>query len=174
LPVPYRRCRSPARLSANAAAAVTAKSFTIDGEAMVLGPDGLSQFEELFRRGVARIDLIEQMARICAISRSWTGRQRWRDCWRNTKACVVLSDIEDGLTVFAHACQLGSRSSPLSESLAAWLRVGRQPAGFLAYTQLDMEFGHNSPSGVWRESRKTLNFFLILVGRSRVQSILLA
>jgi ATP-dependent DNA ligase len=30
---------------------INAKSFTIDGEAVVLGPDGLSQFEELSRRG---------------------------------------------------------------------------------------------------------------------------
>jgi bifunctional non-homologous end joining protein LigD len=37
-----------ARLSAIAAAAepIKAKSFTIDGEAVVLGPDGLSRFEE--------------------------------------------------------------------------------------------------------------------------------
>jgi ATP-dependent DNA ligase len=36
-----------ARLAAIAAAAELAKSFTIDGEAVVLGPDGLSRFEEL-------------------------------------------------------------------------------------------------------------------------------
>jgi hypothetical protein len=41
----------------------------------VLGPDGLSRFEELSRRQVTRtailhaFDLIEQMARICAILR---------------------------------------------------------------------------------------------------------
>jgi bifunctional non-homologous end joining protein LigD len=41
-----------ARLSAIAAAAeqIKARSFTIDGEAVVLGPDGLSRFEELSRR----------------------------------------------------------------------------------------------------------------------------
>jgi hypothetical protein len=40
-----------ARLSAIAATAelIKAKSFTIDGEAVVLGPDGLSRFEELVR-----------------------------------------------------------------------------------------------------------------------------
>jgi hypothetical protein len=56
-----------ARLAAIAAAAerMKAKSFTIDGEAVVLGPDGLSRFEELYRRGAARtailyaFDLIE-------------------------------------------------------------------------------------------------------------------
>ena len=39
------------RLAAIAAAArrIKAKSFTIDGEAVVLGPDGLSRFEELSR-----------------------------------------------------------------------------------------------------------------------------
>jgi len=56
-----------ARLSAIAAAAgrIKAESFTIDGEAVVLGPDGLSCFEELRRREAARtavlyaFDLIE-------------------------------------------------------------------------------------------------------------------
>jgi ATP dependent DNA ligase domain len=56
------------RLAAIAAAAemIKAKSFTIDGEAVVLGPDGLSQFEELSRREAARtailyaFDLIER------------------------------------------------------------------------------------------------------------------
>jgi hypothetical protein len=40
------------RLSAIATAAqrIKARSFTIDGEAVVLGPDGLSRFEELSRR----------------------------------------------------------------------------------------------------------------------------
>ena len=45
-----------ARLSAIAAAAerIKAESFTIDGEAVVLGPDGLSRFEELRRLEAAR------------------------------------------------------------------------------------------------------------------------
>src|SRR6266481_2588360 len=56
-----------ARLPAIAAGAerIRAKSFTIDGEAVVLGPDGLSRFDELCRRDAARtamlyaFDLIE-------------------------------------------------------------------------------------------------------------------
>src|SRR5467141_2447393 len=56
-----------ARLPAIAAAAerIKAKSFTIDGEAVVLGPDGLSRFDELRRREAAHsamlyaFDLIE-------------------------------------------------------------------------------------------------------------------
>jgi ATP-dependent DNA ligase len=44
-----------ARLStiADAAERIKAKSFTIDGEAVVVGPDGLSRFEELNRREAA-------------------------------------------------------------------------------------------------------------------------
>ena len=34
---------------ASAAGRIKAKSFTIDGEAVVAGPDGLSRFEELRR-----------------------------------------------------------------------------------------------------------------------------
>src|SRR5262244_106655 len=50
---------------ATAAADIKAKTFTIDGEAVVLGPDGLSRFEELLRRDASRtailyaFDLIE-------------------------------------------------------------------------------------------------------------------
>jgi ATP dependent DNA ligase domain len=50
----YSRNDWTARQTAIAAAAelIKAKSFTIDGEAVVLGPDGLLRFEELSRRGV--------------------------------------------------------------------------------------------------------------------------
>ena len=49
-----------------AAERIKAKSFTIDGEAVVLGPDGLSRFDELRRREAMRtailyaFDLIER------------------------------------------------------------------------------------------------------------------
>jgi bifunctional non-homologous end joining protein LigD len=39
---------------ANAAESIKAESFTIDGEAVVLGPDGLSRFDELSRREALR------------------------------------------------------------------------------------------------------------------------
>jgi ATP-dependent DNA ligase len=61
------------RLAAIAAAAeLKANSSTIDGEAVVLGPDGLSRFEELSRRDAARTAILYPstlssiMARICA------------------------------------------------------------------------------------------------------------
>jgi hypothetical protein len=79
-----------ARLAAIAAAAelIKAKSFTIDGEAVVLGPDGSSRFEELSRHEAARtrsnrnplIFRPDQMARTCAVGRFLSARLRWRDC----------------------------------------------------------------------------------------------
>jgi ATP-dependent DNA ligase len=59
------------RLSAIASAAelIKATSFTIDGEAVVLGPDGLSRFDELRRRAAVQtailygFDLIEHDGR---------------------------------------------------------------------------------------------------------------
>jgi ATP-dependent DNA ligase len=66
------RCDSTAVMPLTGLAAIAAtagrikaKSFTIDGEAVVVGPDGLSRFEELSRREAARtailyaFDLIE-------------------------------------------------------------------------------------------------------------------
>jgi bifunctional non-homologous end joining protein LigD len=104
-----------ARFSAIAAAAgqIKAKGFTIDGEAVVLGPDGLSQFDELRRREAAHtailyaFNLIEHdcedlrerpfLDRNAALAR----------VLRNTEASILLNEhiAEDGPTVFAHACR---------------------------------------------------------------------
>jgi bifunctional non-homologous end joining protein LigD len=50
-----------ARLSAIATAAqrIKARSFTIDGEAIVLGPDGLSRFEELRSKEAAHAAILK-------------------------------------------------------------------------------------------------------------------
>jgi bifunctional non-homologous end joining protein LigD len=132
-----------ARLSAIAAAAelIKAKSFTIDGEAVVLRPDGLSQFEELSRRQAARTailyafdehdgeDLRDRpfLERKAALAR----------LLRNTKAGILLNEhiAEDGATVFAHACQLGAEgivskridSTYQSGPCLVWIKV-RNPA----------------------------------------------
>jgi bifunctional non-homologous end joining protein LigD len=128
---------------ATAAESIKAKRFTIDGEAVVLGPDGLSQFEELSRREAARtailyaFDLIEHdgedlrnlpfLERKAALAR----------LLRRTKTGILLNEhiAEDGPAVFAHACQLGAegivskkidgtyRSGPC----CVWIKV-RNPA----------------------------------------------
>jgi bifunctional non-homologous end joining protein LigD len=107
-----------ARLASIAAAAeqIKAKTFTIDGEAVVLGPDGLSRFEELSGREATRtailyaFDLIEHdgedlrklpfLDRKAALARLLGG----------IKAGILLNEhvAEDGPTVFAHACRLGA------------------------------------------------------------------
>jgi bifunctional non-homologous end joining protein LigD len=106
------------RLASIAAAAeqIKAKSFTIDGEAVVLGPDGLSRFEELQRRTAAHaailyaFDLIEYdgedlrrrpfLDRKAALTRLLGG----------IKAGILLNEhiAEDGPTVYAYACRLGA------------------------------------------------------------------
>jgi bifunctional non-homologous end joining protein LigD len=107
-----------ARLQAIAAAAerINAKSFTIDGEAVVVGPDGLSRFEELRRRAAAHsailyaFDLIEldgeDLRNRAFLDRKATLARLLRD----TEAGILLNEhvAEDGPTVFAHACRLGA------------------------------------------------------------------
>jgi bifunctional non-homologous end joining protein LigD len=95
---------------------IKANSFTIDGEAVVLGPDGLSRFEELSHREGARtailyaFDLIEHdgedmrhlpfLVRKAALARLLC----------DTEAGILFNEhiAEDGPVAFAHACRLGA------------------------------------------------------------------
>ncbi len=101
---------------ATSAARIDAKSFTIDGEAVVPGPDGLSRFDDLRRRDAARtailyaFDLIEHdgddlrdrpfLDRKAALAR----------LLRDTNAGIVINEhvADDGPIVFAHACRRGA------------------------------------------------------------------
>jgi bifunctional non-homologous end joining protein LigD len=133
------------RLSAIAAAAerIKAKSFTIDGEAVVLGPDGLSRFEELSRREAARtailyaFDLIEHDGEDLRDRPFLERKAALARLLRNAEAGFLLNEhiAEDGLTVFAHACQLGAEgivskridSTYQSGPCRVWIKV-RNPA----------------------------------------------
>jgi bifunctional non-homologous end joining protein LigD len=141
-----------ARLAAIAIAAkrIEAKSFTIDGEAVVLGSDGLSRFDELRRREAAHsailyaFDLIEhdgedlrdrpfldRKAALAQLLRGGEGRGAASD----TRILFNEHVAGDGPTVFEHACRLGAegivskrvdgryRSGPCS----VWVKV-RNPA----------------------------------------------
>jgi bifunctional non-homologous end joining protein LigD len=106
------------RLPAIAAAAqlIKAKSFTIDGEAVVLGPDGLSRFDELRRREAAHsamlyaFDLIEHdgedLRDLPFLNRKAALARLLRDM--ETGILVNEHVAEDGRAVFAHACRLGA------------------------------------------------------------------
>jgi bifunctional non-homologous end joining protein LigD len=122
---------------ATAGGLIKATSFTIDGEAVVLGSDGLS------RRGAARttilyaFDLIEldgeDLRRRPFLDRKAALARLLRD----TEAGILLNEhvAEDGPAAFAHACRLGAegivskrvdgtyRSGPSR----AWIKV-RNPA----------------------------------------------
>ena len=101
---------------ATAAESIKAKSFTIDGEAVVVGPDGLSRFDELSRREAARtailyaFDLIEldgdDLRRRPFLDRKAALAQ----LLGGLKAGILLNEhiAEDGPTVFAYACRLGA------------------------------------------------------------------
>jgi bifunctional non-homologous end joining protein LigD len=128
---------------ATAAESIKAKSFTIDGEAVVLGPDGLSRFEELSRREAARtailyaFDLIEldgeDLRNVPFLDR----KAALARLLRHTKVSILLNEqiAEDGATVFAHACRLGAEgivskridSTYQSGPCRVWIKV-RDPA----------------------------------------------
>ncbi len=110
-------CDWTARLAAIAAAErIRASSFTIDGEAVVLGPDGLSRFEELSRRDAARtaifyaFDLIEHDGEDLRNLLFLECKAALARLLRNTKAGILLNEhiAESGATVFARACRLGA------------------------------------------------------------------
>jgi bifunctional non-homologous end joining protein LigD len=134
-----------ARLAGIAATAgqIEAKSFTVDGEAVVLGPDGLSRFEELSRRDAAdtailyAFDLIERDGEDMRDRPFLDRKAALTGLLHDTKAGFLLNEhvAEDGPTVFEHACRLGAegivskrldatyRSNPCS----VWIKV-RNPA----------------------------------------------
>jgi bifunctional non-homologous end joining protein LigD len=68
---------------AAAAAKLRARSFTMDGEAVVVGHDGVAVFDALHRRHKASdailyaFDLLEPTGRTCGPGRSATARPSW-------------------------------------------------------------------------------------------------
>jgi bifunctional non-homologous end joining protein LigD len=107
-----------ARLPAIAAAAqrIKAKSFTIDGEAVVLDPNGLSRFDELRRREAAHsamlyaFDLIEHDGEALRDLPFLDRKAALARLLRDTETGILLNEhvAEDGPTVFAHACRPGA------------------------------------------------------------------
>jgi ATP-dependent DNA ligase len=105
------------RLAAIAAAAelIKAKSFTIDGEAVVLGPDGLSRFDELRRRGAA------QTAILYAFDLIQHDGEALRDLpFLDRKAALawLLRETEAGIALNEHIVEDGATVSPIRASLA--------------------------------------------------------
>jgi hypothetical protein len=102
---------------ASAAAKIRAQSFTLDGEAVVCGDDGVAIFDALHRHGTVRaailqaFDLLEP-ARICGRCRSANARPVWRGCWpASTSGSPSTSNGRGRAVVFLHACKMGWRES---------------------------------------------------------------
>jgi bifunctional non-homologous end joining protein LigD len=126
-----------------AAAKLPGSSFAIDGEAVVIGPNGLSRFDDLRRRESVRtailyaFDLIEHDGEDLRARAFLDRKARLEQLLRESAAGILLNEhiTEAGPTVFAHACKLGAegivskridapyRSGPHS----AWIKV-RNPA----------------------------------------------
>ena len=122
---------------------IEARSFTVDGEAVVLGPDGLSRFEELSRREAAdtaifyAFDLIEHDGEDMRNRPFLDRKAALARLLHNTKAGILFNQhiVEDGPVVFAHACRLGAEgivskkvdSAYRSGPCRVWIKV-RNPA----------------------------------------------
>jgi bifunctional non-homologous end joining protein LigD len=132
--------RMPAIVAA--AAALRADRFVLDGEAVAIGLDGLSRFDELRGQAGARrailyaFDLIEldgeDLRELPLLER----KAALADLVGGSGILLSEHVAEEGATVFAHACRLGAEGivskrvdSPYrSGPYCAWLKV-RSSAG---------------------------------------------
>jgi bifunctional non-homologous end joining protein LigD len=122
-----------------AATLLRARSFTLDGEAVVCGPDGVAVFDALHRRGtvteamLCAFDLLEldglDLRGLPLVDR----KKRLARLLGGRRLGIVLSDHtdDDGATIFRQACKLGLEgivSKRLSSSYRSgpsrdWLKV---------------------------------------------------
>src|SRR5579859_7548804 len=121
------------------AASIKAKSFTMDGEAVVIGADGLSRFDELRRAAGARaaflyaFDFLELDGEDLRERPLLARRDALERLLRGSPNGIVFNEhiAEEGSVVFAHACKLGAEGivSKRVDSIyrsgphAAWVKV---------------------------------------------------
>jgi bifunctional non-homologous end joining protein LigD len=108
-----------------------ARSFTLDGEAVVCGPDGVAVFDALHRRGTVRgamlygFDLLEldgeDLRGLPLVDR----KKRLARLLGGRRLGIVLSDHtdDDGVLVFRQACRMGLEGI-VSKRLSAPHRSG--------------------------------------------------
>jgi ATP-dependent DNA ligase len=113
-------------------AQVRAKSFTLDGEAVVCGPDGVAVFDALHRRGTVSeamlyaFDLLELDGEDLRSLPLGDRKKRLARLLSGRRLGIVLSDHtdEDGATIFRQACVMGLEGI-VSKRLSAPYRSGR-------------------------------------------------
>jgi bifunctional non-homologous end joining protein LigD len=92
-----------------------ARSFTLDGEACVCGPDGIAIFDALHRRGTISeamfyaFDLLELDGEDLRALPLGDRKKRLARLLGKRRLGIVLSahTAEDGATIFQHACKMG-------------------------------------------------------------------
>jgi bifunctional non-homologous end joining protein LigD len=108
-----------------------ARSFTLDGEAVVCGPDGVAIFDALHRRGTVTeamlyaFDLLELDGEDLRTLPLGDRKKRLARLLGGRRLGIVLSDHtdDDGATIFRHACKLGLQGI-VSKRLTAPYRSG--------------------------------------------------
>jgi bifunctional non-homologous end joining protein LigD len=116
---------------AGVAGKLRARSFTMDGEAVVCGEDGVAVFDVLHRRHKAgdailyAFDLLELDGEDFRPLPLAKRKARLARLLARVKAGIALNDHtdEDGATVFRHACKLGLEGI-VSKRLTAPYRSG--------------------------------------------------
>jgi bifunctional non-homologous end joining protein LigD len=113
------------------AAALRCTSLTIDGEAVVCGPDGVAIFDALHRRGIVSeamlfaFDLLEIDGEDLRALPLGARKKRLARLLGKRRLGIVLSDHsgEDGATIFRQACVMGLEGI-VSKRLSAPYRSG--------------------------------------------------
>jgi bifunctional non-homologous end joining protein LigD len=108
-----------------------ARSFTLDGEAVVSGEDGIAIFNRLHRRQkvtdamMYAFDLLELNGEDLRSLRLVDRKARLAKLLARSRSGIVFNDHsdEDGLTFFRHACKLGLEGI-VSKRLSAPYRSG--------------------------------------------------
>jgi bifunctional non-homologous end joining protein LigD len=123
---------SSASTCSSAAAKLRARSFTLDGEAVVCDPDGVAVFNALHRRGTVTeamfyaFDLLELDGEDLRAVPMVDRKKRLARLLSGRRLGIVLSDHtdDDGATIFRHACRIGLKGI-VSKRLTAPYRSGR-------------------------------------------------
>jgi ATP-dependent DNA ligase len=100
---------------ARAAAKLCARSFTLDGEAVICGQDGVAVFNALHRRGMTgdaalqAFDLLELNSKNQRPLPLAERRAKLERLLNGMVVGIVFNEHtdEDGATVFLHACRMG-------------------------------------------------------------------
>jgi bifunctional non-homologous end joining protein LigD len=108
-----------------------ARSFTLDGEACVCGPDGVAVFDALHRRGTVReamlyaFDVLELDGEDLRGLPLGDRKKRLARLVGKRRIGIVLSDHtdEDGALIFQQACKLGLEGT-VSKRMSAPYRSG--------------------------------------------------